>query len=85
MASELNHSLELVILCLQATEDVQQAMETKVHWTDKKGSMAVTLSSWQAHDLGITDWEEAAWSIFQNRKVVGDAWCSVDNTFTLST
>lgn len=56
MASELNHSLGLVILCLQATEDVQQAMETKLHWTDKKGPMAVTLSSWQAHDRGITDW-----------------------------
>lgn len=84
MASELNHSFGLVILCLQATKDMQPAVETKLHGTDKKGSMAVTLSSWQAHDRGLTDWEEAAWSIFQNRKVVGDAWCSVDNTFTLS-
>lgn len=31
MADELNYLLRLVILYLQATEDVQQAVETKLH------------------------------------------------------
>ena len=66
MADKLNHLSRLKALCLQATEDVQQAVETKSHRADKNGYMAMTLNSWQPRDRGITHWEEAAWSNISN-------------------
>lgn len=84
MADELNPSFRLVILCLQATEGVLQAVETKLHRTDKKGSMAITLNSWQPHDHSYYKLGRCCLEHISKCEGRGDAWCSIASTFTLT-